>query len=192
MRKIKKNFENPIDNILIDIAEYLCHYFNKFNTTPNDLTTISLITGILSVFYLFNDLYIVSIIYLFISYFFDIMDGNYARKYKMETDFGDMYDHIKDIIINIFIIGLIIYKTYKIDLKLMKKYILIIIIINFLMNFHLGCQEQLYDNKQNNNFLHFNRVLCWDKKYINFSKFFGCGTYYLIIIILIYNLKNYL
>ena len=51
MRKIKKIYENPIDDILIDIAKYLCPYFKKCYITPNNLTTISLITGVLSIFF---------------------------------------------------------------------------------------------------------------------------------------------
>lgn len=189
MRKIDKNYENPIDNILIDIAESLCPYFRKYNYTPNDLTTISLITGILSIFYLYNNLYLESIIYLFLSYFFDIMDGNYARKYNMETHFGDMYDHIKDIIVNVCIFILIIYKTYKINKNVMIIFLIIIFIFFVLMNLHLGCQEMIYDNKYNNNFLHINRVLCVKKENIIYTKYVGCGTFYLVIFILIYSLK---
>ena len=30
---------------------------------------------------------------------FDVLDGNYARNYKMVTQFGDYFDHIKDLIV---------------------------------------------------------------------------------------------
>ena len=43
--------ENPLDNILIDIAENLNPYFKKMNFTPDMITTLSLIFGILMNFY---------------------------------------------------------------------------------------------------------------------------------------------
>ena len=67
MRKINKIYENPIDDILINMAEYLCPYFKKCYITPNNITTFSLITGVLGVFFLFNNMYSYSIIYLFLS-----------------------------------------------------------------------------------------------------------------------------
>ena len=34
---------------------------------------------------------------MFVGYFFDCMDGHFARKYNMVTEFGDMYDYITDL-----------------------------------------------------------------------------------------------
>jgi len=36
-----------------------------------------------------------------ISYMFDCWDGYYARKYNMESKFGDYYDHVSDMFIGI-------------------------------------------------------------------------------------------
>ena len=191
MRKINKNYENPFDDLLIDMAEYLSPYLKKCYLTPNDITFLSLITGILSIFFLFNNMYEYSILYLFLSYFFDIFDGNYARKYKMETEFGDLYDHIKDLLVSISIFSLLLYKTYIISIKLMIIYFVLIIIFFILMNIHLGCQERIYDNNDNNIFLNNNKFLCKKKKYILYTKYVGCGTFNLVIFMLIYNLKNY-
>ena len=191
MRKILNIYENPIDDILIDISEYLCPYFKKCSMTPNNITTLSLITGVLSIFFLYHNYFIWTIIYLFLSYFFDIVDGHFARKYKMETEFGDLYDHIKDIIVNFCIFFLLMYKTYIIDKKLMYIYFFIIIFFYICMNFHLGCQERMYDNKENNNFLHYNTYLCKKKEYIKYSRYVGCATFYLVVFILIFILKSY-
>ena len=46
-----------------------------------------------------NNNYILACIYYFISYFFDVLDGIYAREYNMVSEFGDYYDHIKDIVV---------------------------------------------------------------------------------------------
>jgi len=40
MRKIPRELENPIDNIIINIAEPVCKMFKKLNFTPNGITTL--------------------------------------------------------------------------------------------------------------------------------------------------------
>lgn len=46
MRKIPRNYENPIDSILIDICDYIGPFLYKLHVTPNMITSISLILGI--------------------------------------------------------------------------------------------------------------------------------------------------
>ena len=53
--------------------------------------------------------YIISAILYLTRYIFDCIDGFYARKYNMTTVFGDWYDHISDILINLIYIYDIIY-----------------------------------------------------------------------------------
>ena len=97
-RKIIKENENPIDNLIIYTTDILNPFFYKLKLTPNDLTTISLIIGLFSPLLIYNQYYISGGILFFISYMFDCYDGNYARTYNMASDFGDLYDHISDII----------------------------------------------------------------------------------------------
>jgi hypothetical protein len=35
MRKLTREYDNPIDNILIDISEYIAPYAYKYKMTPN-------------------------------------------------------------------------------------------------------------------------------------------------------------
>ena len=58
MRKIPREYENPIDNINLDFAEFMCPYFKVLNLTPNDLTTISFIFGLLSVYFWFASIFL--------------------------------------------------------------------------------------------------------------------------------------
>ena len=96
-RKIEEKYENPFDNIIIDFAEKINPIFKKFNFTPNMLTTLSLIFGILSPYFIYIKYYNLAAFFYLLSYMFDCFDGNYARKYNMVTDFGDLYDHIGDL-----------------------------------------------------------------------------------------------
>ena len=71
-----------------------------------------------------------------LSYFFDCMDGNFARTYKMQTKFGDYYDHIKDVIIMlIFALILFIYKDIPLNYKIA---LLVAVIMTFGVMMH-GC-----------------------------------------------------
>ena len=188
MRKIKSKYENDIDNILIDLSEYLSPYFKNLNMTANDITTLSLIFGLISIYCLYYDYYNHSALFYFISYFFDVMDGYYARKYKITSKFGDFYDHIKDICVGILLYGLLLCKVNKYNNDYLIYYIITIVIFFILMNCMLACQENIYNkNEKNENFLDFHRYLCKNnpKQKIQYFKYVGCGTFNLIISCLI-------
>jgi hypothetical protein len=72
----------------------VCPFFKKIGFTPNGITTLSLIFGIASAYYLYKGkIYMFALLYT-ISYFFDVMDGHFARKYKMVSKGGDYYDNV--------------------------------------------------------------------------------------------------
>jgi len=144
-RKIPPEMEHPIDNININIGASLSPYFKNLNFTPNTLTTISLITGLLSVYCYTQQNYIYSAILYYISYMFDCWDGYYARRYKMISKFGDKYDHIKDIVVGLLIFW-VLYKNYR-KLDNWQAYLPFgIIILTFISTVHLGCQEKYYQD----------------------------------------------
>ena len=76
MRKLPKKLDNPFDNVIIDLlCEPMAQFFHKLHMTPNDITTLSLITGLLSVIFLYKGLPIISVVFYFFSYVFDCVDG---------------------------------------------------------------------------------------------------------------------
>lgn len=184
MRKIPREYENPIDNINLDIAEFICPYFRVLNLTPNDLTTISFIFGLLAIYFLWTYNMVLFAFTFYISYLFDCFDGHYARKYNMVTTFGDIYDHVKDIVIIILLIYVCFYR-YKVNSKIRNTFIGILVISLILATAALGCQENIY-NKNESVTLRFTTLLspsnCKDN--IHYTKIFGCGTFYLIFILL--------
>lgn len=195
MRKLPRELENPIDNIFIDIGDFLSPYFKKLNLTPNGLTTISLITGLLSIKYYSENKFILSAIYFIISYMFDCFDGFYARKYNMVSHFGDIYDHGKDIFIFIFLIYFIIKKYNKLkDWRKYLPYFSIILIITQSIQF--GCQEIYYNKEGGNiimkNFKKFCPIQNKNQIYnlLKILRFGGSGTTILYITLLILYSKN--
>ena len=83
MRKITCECENPLDNILIHISDYMCPYAKKLYLTPNILTTISLIFCGISVILLLNKQYLLAAFMYLISYYF--------RSWNMSNKFSPSF-----------------------------------------------------------------------------------------------------
>lgn len=190
MRKIEKCHENPLDNILINLSDSICPLFKKMGFTPNKITTLSLFFGLISIFFLYKGyIWLFAICYI-ISYFFDNMDGHFARKYKMTSKFGDYYDHIKDIIV-VIVLLLVLFLKNKPSLKVIIISCIILGIAFILMSMQLGCQEKIYKQTDDpndespslsftTNFCPFNPV-----KGCEYLRWFGCGTFVIVFIIVV-------
>ena len=50
-RKIPPEYENPIDNVLINCANKTDFVYKNLNMTPNHLTSLSLLFGILCAYF---------------------------------------------------------------------------------------------------------------------------------------------
>lgn len=186
MRKIPPELENPLDNLSISLADALCPLFKKLHFTPNGITFLSLIFGLISLWALWNYNMVVFSITYYISYFFDCMDGHYARKYSMQSKFGDMFDHGKDILVNLSLIGILMYR-YKTEQKIKWQVITMSVIISCLMVAHLGCQERIYQSDESPS-LSFSQKLCVGddpSSTIRVTRYFGCGTWAVFVIILV-------
>jgi hypothetical protein len=187
MRKIKPEYENKFDNILIDTSEKIAPLFKKLNFTPNDITSLSNISMCITILLLLQLKYYWACLFLILSYFFDCLDGSFARTYNQVTKFGDKYDHYSDIIKSV----LFLFVLFMLNPTKFMHVIPIIIIFFILAMIHLGCQELLY-NKNESNTLSLNKYICpvVDKKNLEKikekllkTKYFGCGTYYLILVL---------
>ena len=186
-RKICRTIENPIDNILIDFAHFLNPYAKKLGATPNIITSISLLVSLVGIHYILKFDYKTGAILYFLGYFFDCMDGNFARTYNMSTVFGDWYDHISDFIKSI----LFFYAIYNLPLLLSSKFLLMGIsgILFLISLIHLGCQQK-HDDSSNKTVLDYLINFCVNKKHIHISKYFGCGTLFLITMVITFFLQE--
>ena len=97
-RKVETRYENPIDNVLMNMSNGLSPILKRLNFTPNGITALSAITGLGSLYFLYQKDTTQFTIYLLISYFFDVMSGFFGRKYDMMTDEADRLNHYKDIL----------------------------------------------------------------------------------------------
>ena len=178
-RKLDSNYGNPIDNVCVDINEVLNPYYKRLNFTPNMLTTCSLLFTILAAYLFVIDYRVWAAFFYMVGYYFDCADGNYARTYKMVSQFGDLYDHITDFIkVAIFIV--LLYTEYNNKTRFINFFI-VFSALSFLSMVHLGCQEILYNKKNESMILSLTKMVCVNPKHIKISRFFGTGTLQLFI-----------
>lgn len=189
MRKIDPRYENFFDDILIDISEKVAPAFKKLNFTPNDITSLSNISMCITLLLLLQLKYYWASLFLIISHFFDCLDGCFARTYNQVTELGDKYDHFSDTIKHISLLSLL----YILNPTKFMNIIPIVIVFFILAMMHLGYQELLYD-KDESHTLSYLKLLCITnnskdketiKKELLKSKYFGCGTFELILVIVL-------
>lgn len=195
--KIHDSLEDPFSQLCYDISDNISDTLYKNGFTPNQITTLRLFILIIAFSHFFkNKLYRLTSILFLVSYFGDCLDGHIARKYNMETKFGDYYDHSVDIF---GVILTIYYITSNIDED--KQWIIIIIITILFMSFiQMGCQERYIRLSKLNkdsctmqplSYLCPESVIRDDEleSTMEFTRLFGFGTYKLFIAILIWNFE---
>jgi phosphatidylglycerophosphate synthase len=179
VNKISEDLDSPVDLALSNIVDMDLNFYKKLGLSPNGLTTISLILGLLASYNLYYDNYFLAGLLLFISYYFDVADGKMARKYKMVSKFGDLYDHYSDFAKFIILFG-VLYK--KLSLSQFIKISIVTGILLILCNIFLSCQEEIYGKKEESGFLNFFNIDLENcEKKIKYFKYFGPGTLMLFL-----------
>ena len=192
-RKIPAEYDNPIDNIILDFVEIMNPFYKELGFTPNILTTFSVIFAVLSIFFYVKRKYVLSSIFYLISYYFDCQDGNFARKYGMETAFGDLYDHLTDNILNVSLTYLLLTNN-KISYNYKIAYVIMVSVLFALAFYHLSCTEIYMDKNTNYGkkqvLMSLLKKFCKDETSLNYYKYFAIGTYIMIntVIILMHTL----
>tara|TARA_B100001059_G_C17650532_1_gene484182 strand:+ start:203 stop:781 length:579 start_codon:yes stop_codon:yes gene_type:complete len=185
MRKLPADLENPIDNFVYIIVDFLSPLFNDFGLGPNSITTLSLISGVYSGYLAYKRMFIWAMAFYSLAYIFDCLDGYNARKYKVETKFGDYYDHFSDV----FKFIMIMLGCYFANAKIFWISIPFILLDSLLVMMHLGCQE-VYYGKLNSDTLNFlgkcpTSKQSQVKKYLKWTRYFGTGTSTLLVLIIL-------
>lgn len=185
MRKLPAELENPIDNFVYIIVDFLSPLFQDFGLGPNSITTLSLISGVYSGYLAYKRMFIWAMVFYSLAYIFDCLDGYNARKYKIETKFGDYYDHFSDV----FKFIMIMWGCYYANAKIFWISIPFIILDSILVMMHLGCQE-VYYGKLNSDTLNFLGKCPTSKRskvkgYLKWTRYFGTGTSTLLVLIIL-------
>jgi phosphatidylglycerophosphate synthase len=189
VNKIPQELDNPIDNFINNIVDTQLDLYKNVGLTPNGLTTISLLLGLSTSYFAYNNKYIIASATWLLSYYFDCADGKMARKFKMTSKFGDLYDHSSDILKH-FILFYVLYNKLDKETKKIKYLIIsLVIIIGLLTAAQVGCQEKMtrqITNKETESptlkIAEYLVITDCDKQ-IKFTRFFGPATIIMYVII---------
>lgn len=125
---------------LLKYIEPVATVFCKAGITPNQVSLLSLLFGILCAVCYFYQLFAIGSIFLFFSAVLDLVDGSVARRTEKETRFGAVFDWIVDkyvdalVILGIGLSGIAILSRFS-DLPVSSDFAIVAIaIIGSLMN----------------------------------------------------------
>ena len=80
----------------IGCLEPVADIFIKLRFTPNMISVLSLIAGLITAYFFFRENFFIGAIFLLISAVLDLVDGTVARKTGNESKFGAVFDWIVD------------------------------------------------------------------------------------------------
>ena len=148
-----KYAEEEMDFFTNLINKYFVTPFTPFfretlGFTPNGITWLSILFTILSSYFIWNKQFILFFIFWQINYLFDCMDGYMARKYKLESEYGDLIDHVSDGIGKIIILMIVLFKHNALKKKHNIKWLIIGIILAFVEWVQMGCLERIKEKKK--------------------------------------------
>lgn len=200
LRKVPNELNDGLDNLFYEVSDRLSEHLRKIKgMSPNVITTMGMLFGILGLVMLYHNKITYSIIFLWLYYFSDCLDGLYARKYNMETKFGDYYDHFRDLSIGILYVYFVYKKIKSKNLKSM--FLFTIILLSILASVYLGCQErvgELYPEYRNVSPVESSPSLSYINKYfctsdpvktLRYMKYFSPSTMIIFISITMIFLK---
>jgi phosphatidylserine synthase len=163
----------------------------KYNISPNMITISRAFLLIFIYNYLFKtNKKIEPIILIIIFYFMDCLDGHLARSTNRVTKIGDILDHSADFIF----LTMLTYFIYINNFKNKKIILIIYLAFLYLGLVHMGIQQLNYIDKNPNkkyeyidtfNYLHY-----FDKNAIKWSRYFGCGSFIFITLLITYHVQT--
>jgi hypothetical protein len=188
MPQVSREYQDPIDNVIYDSSNHAVSIFKKLNFTANDITTVSNISMCITLLLLLHAKYYWACLFLFLAYYFDCLDGLFARTYKQTSKFGEMYDHYSDLVKGITLLMTLYYINPTKFVKIMP----IIIIICITTFTYSGCIDII--NKEDTSYSSFSKCLCpitdvdnkeEVDKHMKTIRYLGPGISQLIMIVII-------
>lgn len=186
--KLPDYYDDPIDLFYKKYIDIINPHFKAANMTPNMITTISLAFGLLACYLYYKSCYISAALAYIVSYFFDTMDGYFARIYDMGSVFGSYYDSISDNVVTL-LLFILFYNNPNISGLVKIAIILVLLIFAFGTAYHMSCQEK-YVKKTNEKHVSeglafLDKIQCADSENMRYSRFFGSGVTTLVIALII-------
>lgn len=169
------------DQFFYKLSELCLRPLRYMNVTPNYITSLSLLFGLLGVYCLCTGRILYMNVFWVIAYLFDCTDGCYARVYKMTSQGGDYYDHFKDQIVAL-LMGIIVVQRYWILFSWTTWLIIgLLFIIVYVVACTYLCCVACYKRSEHNTYQYLSGV-CGDNPYqtIQYLKWFSPTNTFLL------------
>ncbi|MCB2290570.1 CDP-alcohol phosphatidyltransferase family protein [Clostridium sp. CS001] len=109
------------------LLKAMANFFLRLKMTPNNITVIGFLIGLLPFVFIYFDKYLMAVLFLWVSGFFDAVDGEMARISNNSTPFGTLMDVTFDRIVEIGVILAIALKhpQYRLGLLFLTSVIIL-------------------------------------------------------------------
>lgn len=172
MSQLPKEFENPIDYYLGKICQFVAPAFAWTNHTANEITLEGLVLSLWGLWNLCQGNLMKFTIGYGLGYFFDCLDGFFARKYNDTSKFGEYFEHSKDIGCGI-LYFIILYNSYSVPSWMVCTSIFLL----GGLTLQLAHQQRLL--RSSGGVLDILQPLVKNVKNIQYTRYIGCGTFML-------------
>lgn len=175
-----------IDNLIMRrICEPCAPILKSTNHTANLISTYGCIFMIGALYNLYNDNIFRFSTYFWISYVLDCLDGYYARRYNMVTKFGDIFEHVRDVLSLLFIVCICCYK-YHVNMQV----IMITLIACGLTCINVACVQNRFVDRSYDETLDIFKCVCFHNRLHDISMYYGVGMFMFTVQLLILYLSG--
>ena len=185
MNKLSSETENPLEVLLLKMTAALLPAFHATGHTPNVITTYSFVCGLASVYCLWNYQVGLFATLFLTSYFFDSMDGQFARAYRMTTRFGDAYDHFTDAVVAILLVWVVCVRKRR---PITWQLALLITLGVVLCTIHVGCIQRHKPEDIGWESLDVLAPACVHPEWIHWARFFSGATACIEVVVIVWHL----
>lgn len=190
--KLPSNLDNPYDGLMMYFGEKSLPILKYLHITPNALTLTGGMFMILSIASILTYKFAWAACFYAIAYWFDCVDGQYARHYGLTSKGGEQLDHFVDLVRNILTCASI----YIIKIPILKKLVFAVLYtISTLTNVYASncTQNYYYLNSKTHDKYHMKDQMqfCKDQpnQQLKYVRYFGSGTKILFIILFLLHLS---
>ena len=183
VNKLPDQYECPLDIWLLRFIDTHLAWYYHHGFTPNIVTTISIILGVLSagaIYYQHNAL---GAGLFLLAYYLDCVDGKLARQYQMVTPFGDLYDHFGDVVKFVLVVAALYHNNNRKLSALQEHYKTVIKMMTLFLFVQIGYQETIHNKNDSTSLALFRRCVSFDtqpERTIQYTRYLGNGTFILL------------
>lgn len=177
MSQLPDELENPLDTFFSEVCEKIAPFFYETGHSANMITTEGAVASGWGLYNLYRGNLPQFAAGYALGYFFDVLDGYFARRYKNVSKFGDLYEHGKDIATTA-ALAYLLYTYYDIPKPILAAFVA----NGAILGVHMAHQQRYL--KKSGGFLSILEPLAGDSNNMKWTRWFGCGTFMLFSVAL--------